>query len=353
MMSDVRLAILGAGVMGRKHAELVAASDACSLVGLCDIDPRARSVAEQFDVPFYEDAQELLGREQPDGAIIATPNAAHAAGVEACARRSVHVLIEKPIADTLDAAQRIVQTAEEGGIRVLVGHHRRHSPYIKQACALVQGGALGKLVAVSALWTLLKPDDYYEVDWRCQRPGGGPILINLIHEFDSLRFICGEVRQVYAQSSAAARGLEVEDSVSITLSFENGALGSILASDATPSPWSYEATAHENPHYFPTEENCYHFFGTLGSLSFPKLELWQYADEARRGWQHPLERSLHTPTRADPLLSQLEHFCRVVRGEEEPLIDARDATQSLAVALASLDSDRRQSPVEPEELDLR
>lgn len=344
-MDRVRLAVLGAGSMGRKHAELITASDTCSLVGLCDVDPCGRTVAGQFDVPFYEDVQELLEREKPDGAIVATPNALHAAGAEACARHSVHVLIEKPIADTLEAARRIAQAAEDSGTRVLVGHHRRHSPHIKEARSLVQGGALGRLVAVSVLWALLKPDEYYQVDWRCRRPGGGPTLINLIHELDSLRYICGEIRQVYAQTSAAARGLEVEDSVSITLSFENGALGSILASDATPSPWSYEATAHENPLYFPVDENCYHFFGTRGSLAFPSLELWQYADGAHRGWQYPLETSCRGASRADPLALQLEHFCRVVRGDEEPLIDAQDATRSLAVALAVLESNRCQRPV--------
>ena len=346
MMSNVRLAILGAGSMGRKHAELVAASDACSLVGLCDAAACGREVADHLGVPFYQDAEELLERERPDGAIIATPNAAHVAGAEACAEHSVHALIEKPIADTPEAAQHIVQATEDGGSRVLVGHHRRHSPYIKEARSMVQVGALGRLVGVSALWTLLKPDEYYEVDWRCRRPGGGPVLINLIHELDCLRFICGEIRQVYAQSSAAARGLEVEDSVSITLTFETGALGSVFASDATPSPWSYEATTHENPHYFPVEEDCYHFFGTSGSLAFPSLEFWRYADEGHRGWQHPLKRSRHEVVRADPLVVQLGHFCRVVRGEEEPLIGARDASRSLAAAMAVLESSRSQRPVE-------
>jgi predicted dehydrogenase len=258
----------------------------------------------------------------------------------------VHVLIEKPIANTLNEAHHIVKTADDCGIQVLVGHHRRYNPLIKEARSLVQGGALGKLVAVSVLWTLLKPADYYQVDWRCKRPGGGPTLINLIHDLDSLRFICGEIRQVYAQSSSAARGLEVEDSLSITLSFENGALGSVLASDATPSPWSYEAATHENPYYFHTDENCYHFFGTLGSLAFPRMELWHYADQARMGWQHPLERTRRKVKEADPLTSQLEHFCQVVRGKEKPLVDGRDGTRSLAVALAVLESVRRQGPVE-------
>ena len=185
--------------MGKKHAELIGASDTCSLIGICDVDPSRRSVAEEFNVPFYQDAQELLERERPEGAIIATPNPLHSASAEICARQSVNVLIEKPIADTLDEAHHIVETADDCGIQVLIGHHRRYNPLIREARSLVQGGALGKLVAVSVLWTLLKPADYYQVDWRCKRPGGGPTLINLIHDLDSLRFICGEIRQVYAR----------------------------------------------------------------------------------------------------------------------------------------------------------
>ena len=199
------------------------------------------------------------------------------------------------------------------------------------------------------LWALLKPAGYFDVEWRCWRPGGGPTLINLVHELDTLRFVCGEIRQVYAQASSEARKLEVEDSLAISLSFENGAVGSILGSDATPAPWSYEAAVHENPLYFPTDENCYFFFGTSGSLAFPRMELWRYADERESGWQYPLERSSRAVERADPLASQLEHFCRVIRGEERPLVDGRDGARSLSLVLAVLESIERRAPVVPSE----
>ncbi len=163
--------------------------------------------------------------------------------------------------------------ADDAGIHVLVGHHRRHNPLIQEVCSIVHSGELGQLVAVSALWALFKLAAYYRVDWRCQRPAGGPVLINLIHDLDSLRFICGEICQVYAQSGSIARRLEVEDSLSISLLFEGGAVGSVLASDATPSPWSYEATTDENQYYFHASENCYHFLDTLGSFAFPRMEL--------------------------------------------------------------------------------
>ena len=344
-MKPVRLSVIGTGLIGSKHAALIASNSTCSLVGICDVDSSRRSVAEELNVPFYQDIEELLERERPQGAIISTPNGHHAAVAEVCARRSVHVLIEKPIADSLSEARRIIQVADDSGIQVLVGHHRRYNPLIQETRSVVTGGALGKLVAVSVLWALLKPADYFELDWRCSHPGGGPTFINLIHDLDTLRFICGEIRQVYAQSSSAMRKLDVEDSLSISLSFENGALGSVLASDTTPSPWSYEATTHENPYYFHMDENCYYFLGTLGSLAFPRMELWCYVDDDRLGWQHPMEKSRCIVTQADPLKSQLEHFCRVVRGEDKPIVDGRDGTRSLAVVLAVLESIQRQVPV--------
>ena len=344
-MSPVRLAVIGAGVIGSQHASLIAANSGCLLVGICDIDSSRAPIAAEFNVPFFQDVEELLERERPEGAIISTPNVDHASVAEVCARRSVHVLIEKPIADSVEPARRIVTVADDSGIKVLVGHHRRHRALIQEARSIVRGGELGKLVAVSMFWALLKPPDYYDVDWRRMRPGGGPLFINLIHELDSLRFICGEIRQVYAQSSSEVRKLDVEDSLTISLSFKNGAMGSVLASDTTPSPWSYEATTHENPHYFATDENCYHFIGTLGSLAFPRMELWRYADANRSGWQYPMRKSRSVVPQADPLTSQLEHFCRVIRDGERPIVDGTDGARSLSAVLAVLESIQHKAPV--------
>ena len=344
-MEPVKLAVVGAGLIGSKHARLVHGQPECSLVGVCDPDPGRRSVAEELEAPFYRDLTALLEEQQPEGAIVATPNGTHLAVAEVCAAKGVDLLIEKPIADTLPAARSIVDVAAASGCRILVGHHRRHNPLIREARSQVQGGALGRLIAASMMWTLLKPAEYFQVDWRCRRPQGGPILINLIHELDILRYICGEIRQVYAQSASMARGLEVEDTLSITLSFADGALGSIIASDAAPSPWSYEISSGENPYYFHTSQNCYHFLGSEGALAFPRMELWRYGDPSRAGWQHPLSRTRREVAPADPLVLQLQHFCRVVRGREPPLVDGADGARTLAVALAVQESIDRQAPV--------
>jgi predicted dehydrogenase len=238
--------------------------------------------------------------------------------------------------------------ADTTGTRALVGHHRRHNPLVKEAHAVVTGGEIGRLVAASMMWTLMKPDAYFDVAWRKQRPDGGPVLINLVHELDILRYVCGEIEQVFAQARSVARGHEVEDSVSISLAFESGAVGTIIGSDAVAAPWSYEATSGENSLYSHVPENSYYFMGTEGGLAFPKIELWKYPDNGPRGWQHPMQKTVREVAHADSLTNQLDHFCDVIAGTATPLVDARDGGRSLAAALAVLESSATNKPVEPD-----
>lgn len=345
-MQMSRMVLIGAGIIGNKHATLIQNSDECRLVGICDLDPAAAALADQHEVPFATDLPELLSRVNPDGAIVATSNQSHALCAETCARFGLPMLIEKPIADTLENACRIIAVAEGADVPVLVGHHRRYNPLVKAAQQVIHQKTLGALVGVSVLWTLHKPDEYFETgDWRKVRPGGGPGLINLIHDIDTLRFVCGEIDQIHAQMSSAVRGFEVEDSLSVNLRFRNGALGTILASDAVAAPWAYELNMNENPDYYHIDQNCYYFVGTGGSLGFPRMDLWQFANSSQVGWQHQLDKNTMDVDDADPLESQLNHFCQVIRGTAEPFITARDGTQSLAAILAVLDSARHNQPV--------
>lgn len=349
IMQSLSIAVLGAGLIGQKHIELVAASGDCELTAICDADPAQSAIAARYGVPFYQDVDRLLDAQSLDGAIVATPTPLHAAHGIACAGRGLHLLIEKPIASALAAARQLLETADRFGSRVLVGHHRRHNALIQQARGIVQGGEIGRLVAVSVLWALLKPQNYFDVRWR-QEPGGGPILINLIHELDSLRFLCGEISSVYADTTSHIRGFEVEDTASISLQFENGALGTILASDAAPAPWSYEMTSGENPVYPNYPQDCYHLLGTRGSLAFPSMTLWRYPSPENVGWHQPLQAVKHEVLPNDPLSEQLHHFCRVIRGTESPLVSGEEGFKTLAATLAVLESARRRAPVSPADL---
>lgn len=328
-MTHLRLAVVGLGRIGRVHLEHIAASADCVLCAVADPGP-----ANAPDgVPRYGDVESLLAAQRPDGVILATPNALHVSGALACLAAGVPCLVEKPVSADLGDARRLAEAVTASGVPVLVGHHRRHSAVIQAAAQVVRSGALGRLVAISGSATYVKPDRYFtEGPWRGQ-PGGGPILINLIHEIDNLRTLAGEVVQVQAMASNATRSLPVEDTVAIGLRFASGALGTFLLSDTATGPRSWEQTTGENPDYdHHADEDCYNLAGTRGSLAVPTLRLRQY--EAEASWFEPLVRVPVPVQPDDPLARQLAHFCAVIRGEVQPLVTVADATRTLAVTLA-------------------
>jgi predicted dehydrogenase len=336
-MSKVRIAVIGAGAFGQRHLSYLQREPMCEVVAIADPVPAAADFATAQGYRYFSDYRAMLDAVKPEGAIIASPNALHAPMGLDCAQRGVHILVEKPIAETLAAARSLASAAERAGVALLVGHHRRYNPVIEKAREIVRGGAIGRLTAVVALWLNRKPDSYFDVAWR-REPGGGPVLINLIHDIDDLRFICGEIASVQAVTSSATRGFAVEDTAAITLRFANGALGTAALSDVVPAPWNWELTSGETAHYPQRPENCYLFTGTEGSLTVPKLELWRYDGE--KSWTQPLVKQTIAVANEDPLTRQLRHFCRVIRGEETPRITGADAARTLATTLAVLDAAR-------------
>jgi predicted dehydrogenase len=333
----IRFGLIGVGAIGQRHAQILHECIDAHLVGICDENPAVEKYAGDLGVSWYTSYEKMVEELQLEAVIIATPAASHSEIGITCVRNGVHVFVEKPIADTLKAARQLVAAAREHGVQLLVGHHRRHNPSVQCLRETIAAGRLGRLVGVNVLWMLKKPDDYFDLPWRC-RAGGGPFLINLIHEIDNLRYVCGEVERVYAESSSMVRNFPVEDTGSISLRFVNGVLGTLLISDCTPSYWSYEQSSGENPFYFQTEGNCYHFFGTEASLSFPDMKLVCFADKEKEGWQFPLADKKLAVVPVDPLVAQCNHFCKVVRGFEEPKVSGEDGLRTLEVVLGIIDS---------------
>jgi predicted dehydrogenase len=334
-MPPLQIAVAGAGLIGRTHIGLIQASPACALAGIVDPAPGAAAVAQAAGVARYPTLSALFAARRPDGVIVATPNQLHLEHALECIAAGVPALIEKPLADSVAAGIRLRQAAEAAGARILVGHHRVHSPLLETACQIVRQGSLGRLVAVTGSAMFYKPDDYFdEAPWR-REAGGGPILINLIHEIGNLRALCGEISAVQAFASSATRGFPVEDTVAINLRFANGVLGTFLLSDTAASGRSWEQTAQENKSYATYgDEDCYVIVGTDGALAVPTMRLKTYAAQQDRSWWKPMHCAQVAVERADPLQRQLEHFCTVIRGEAEPRVTAADGLANLRVTEA-------------------
>ncbi|MFD0981878.1 Gfo/Idh/MocA family protein [Tropicimonas aquimaris] len=328
-MSDrVRIAVIGAGLIGYRHIAAVRHAKGVELAGFVEPDEATRARGEATGATGFASLEALLSSGGADGVIVAVPNQIHEVVASDCIDAGLPVLVEKPLTDDISSGERLLRKAREAGIPVLTGHHRRHNPLIRKALEIVRSGDLGQLSTVQAQTWFLKPDRYFDVGWR-RKKGAGPVYLNLIHDIDLLQAFCGPVATVQAMESNAVRGYEVEETAVILLRFASGLLGTVNVSDAAAAPWSWELTARENAHYPATAENCYWIGGTRGSLALPNLAVWQYQDDD--GWWGPIGFTKPIFSFEDPLVLQVEQFAAVIRNDEAPLVSGEDGLSALRV----------------------
>ncbi len=346
-MSKTRIAVAGAGYIGLAHIGAAQQSATVALCAVVDPSPVAKAHADAAGVPLYTSLADLFANDKPDGVVLATPNQLHVPHALECIAAGVPMLLEKPIALTVAEGQALARAADEAKATILIGHHRAHSPIMAKAKQVVDSGVLGRIVGVMGSATFFKPDHYFdEGPWR-KAPGAGPILLNMIHEVHNLRMLCGEIVAVQAFTSHAVRGFAVEDTVSIGLRFASGALGTFFLSDTAACARSWEQTSQENKAY-PSydDEDCYTVCGTHGSLAIPTMRIKTYPRDADRSWWKPFEVGVVGMVRDDPIKQQMEHFGRVVRGQAQPLVSARDGLANLRVTEAIVTAAKSNTTIE-------
>ena len=332
----IRLGIIGTGGIGSLHANLAATVADIDLVAVASLDDHAEAFAVGLGVELFREYRALADL-NPDAVVIATPNQSHLEIGRFFAEHGADLLVEKPIADTRAAGAELCDVAEANDVALLVGHHRRHHSLVRATQEFVQS-QLGRLIATNTMVTMRKPDSYYDIEWRRQL-GAGPLLVNLIHEVDLLSTVCGEITHVQAASAKIGRNFEFDDSAAILLRYASGALGTLVISESSTSPWSWEASVSDGMGFHNAGQDHGKFVGTDASLSFPSLTTWRYDEtEPDPGWQSPLHSARLNPERNNPYIAQLEHLVRVVRRTEEPLVTGRDGLRSLAVVDAVIES---------------
>lgn len=321
MSAKTRIAVVGAGAIGVAHAAAVTRAEGVALAAVVDRSASGPEVAARHGAKHFSYLDEMLAAGGVDGAILALPSAAHAEAALACIRAGIPPLVEKPFVTDIAEGEAVLAAAERAGIPVLTGHHRRYNPLIGKALEIVRSGRLGEVTSVQAQTWFFKPESYFEPDWR-RRPGAGPVYTNLIHDVDLMQAFCGPIAAVQAMEAGALRGHDVEETAVVILRFASGALGTLNVSDAASSPWSWELTARENPHYPATDQNCYWIGGAKGSLALPNLALWSH--DGPDGWWSPISAMRPVHDFADPLVVQAAHFGAAIRGEAEPAVSGGD-----------------------------
>lgn len=209
--------------------------------------------------------------------------------------------------------------------------------------------SLGRLIAITGLWTIFKPLSYFDppTEWR-RLNSAGPIFINLIHEIDLLHYWYGPITRVYAEQTVSQRGFEAEEGAAITLRFASGLVGTFLLSDAVVSPHSFEGGTGENPIIPRTGQDFHRAFGSEGSLSVPDMTLWGYG-ETENSWTKELSSTkLDIPDMKIPFEAQIEHFVKVIKGEEPASCDGAEGLSAVVVCEAIKQSMKENRPIEIE-----
>lgn len=347
----IRIAIIGAGLIGPRHAQSVLTNTSTELVALVDPSSSGLQVAQALKTAYYASIPSMLEAIHPDAAIVCTPNHTHVAVARELLAADIHVLVEKPISDTLDTGRDLLNFAsqpERAHLKLLVGHHRRFNPYVVKTKEIVSSGSLGRIVAVNGLWMLFKPEAYFAPpgDWRQRKASGGVIPINWVHDIDLLQYLFGPVARVHAEKTLpqrdAAAGHDAEEGAALTIRFVSGVVGTFLVCDATPSPHSFEAGTGENP-MIPRADGAvggggggcdfYRIFGSRASLSVPDMTRCSYDGRPEKSWSQPLAVERFSVEPATPFDLQLQHFVDVIHGAD-PVCPGEEGLRALIVCQA-------------------
>lgn len=228
-MDKLRVAIIGTGGMGSFHVNCVQDIEEVQLCAVCDIRPEvAQPHGEKYSIPVYDNHNKLLRKEKPDFVIVATPHPVHCRVAVDAMKKGVHVLSEKPIASNPAEADKMVAAAEKYDRNLGLMFQQRTEPARKKVHELVHSGILGKIYRVNMISTWYRSQAYYDSGtWRGTWAGeGGGVLMNQApHDLDQFVWLGGKPVEVRGRVETRMHDIEVEDSASAMIRFENGSTG--------------------------------------------------------------------------------------------------------------------------------
>ena len=333
-MLILRALIVGLGSMGRRHLANLRLIEPAAHITIWHQRSKRQGVAEApspADCVVYnlEDALDT----KPDAALITNPASLHIETGLALAREGVHLFIEKPLSNTLDGVDELLDLCRQWSLVLTVGYNFRFYRPLQVMRQALQEGRIGCIIALRAEAGQYLPDwrpgsDYWQGVSARRNLGGGAVL-ELSHELDYVRWLVGEVKTVSAQvGHLSDLEIDVEDTAEIILQFRNGAIGSV----------------HLDMIQRPATRTC-RIIGTEGTLA------WDWSSHCVRLFSATTNTwsDLHPPKtidRNEMYVAELRHFLDCVRGKEEPIVSGEDGRRVLEIALAVKRSSKEQRVVE-------
>ena len=233
----INFALVGCGRISKRHSELLGEDQiaGAQLVAVCDkIVSKAKVIADKYSIPVYSCLHDMMKAEKIDVVVVLTESGLHAQHTIELAPYGAHVVVEKPMALTLDDADAMIEACDKHGVKLFVVKQNRFNVPIVQLRKALDQGRFGKLIMGTVRVRWCRPQAYYDQDsWRGTWAYDGGVLTNQAsHHVDLLEWMMGDVESVFAKSKRALADIEAEDTAVVILKFRNGALGIIEATTA-------------------------------------------------------------------------------------------------------------------------
>jgi UDP-N-acetyl-2-amino-2-deoxyglucuronate dehydrogenase len=330
----INFALIGCGRIAKRHAELLGTGQirGARLVAVCDVkQDRAQAFGKQYAVPAYGSIQEMLGMPGIDVVSVLTPSGMHAEHAIQVARSKRHVIVEKPMALTLNDADAMIRECDAAGVGLYVVKQNRFNVPVVKAREALDAGRFGKLVLGTVRVRWCRDQSYYAQDsWRGTWAQDGGVLSNQAsHHVDMLSWFMGGVEAVHARGVTALVNIEAEDTAVATLKFRNGALGVI------------EATSASRPKDM---EGSLSVLGATGAVEIAgfavnKIRTWQFSQPA------PVDADVMEKFSVNPPnvygfghQAYYEHMVEVLAQGAKPLVNGHEGRQSLELIMALYES---------------
>ena len=303
-MKKIRAGVIGVGAMGKHHSRIYSEMKGVELVGVADVDERrAAEVAAEYNTEAFTDCERLL-KNDLDAVSIAVPTSMHKEIALKAANYGVHMLVEKPIAESLKSADAIIDAARRENLKLMVGHIERFNPAILKLKELISAGELGQIISIS-----------------CRRVGPYPprirdvgIIIDLaVHDIDAISYLYGK-RALSVYSIAGNSFHTKEDHASILLQYEDKKSGMVETNWLTP-----------------------HKIRKLTVTGTGGVAHADYLEQSLEIWEEGGVREVEIEKR-EPLKNELEHFIHAIMNDEEPSPSGEEGKYTLYVAISAIES---------------
>ncbi|QYY42553.1 Gfo/Idh/MocA family protein [Aneurinibacillus thermoaerophilus] len=335
----IRFAIVGCGHIAKKHIEAIRSINHAELVAFCDNNPaRLEEFKDTYKIKGYLSLEEMLENEpQIDAVNICVPSGLHANLAIKAASYGKHIIVEKPIALTIEDADSIIEACEKNNVKLTVVHPNRFRPAVIALKEAMDNNLFGKISHANATVRWNRNQAYYDqAAWRGTKDMDGGVLMNqAIHNLDLLLWLVGPVEEVQAYTATRLRNIEAEDVAVATLIFSNGALGVIEAA-STIYPKNYE----ESLSIFGETGSA-----VIGGTTANWIKHWVFEEVDETDAVALIEKINLDPYGISGHQQIITDFVEAIQQNRSPKVTGEDGKNALKLVLAIYEASERKKPV--------